>query len=120
MAKTSELESAFDAAIGQARKCVKAGMVAVGGKPAGPYLQKLEEELTLERAKALQRGAIDKEWFQKTVRWLVEWVPETEPALIAAFGRIARATPLITPWGQANFISGLDGAIARSARRRRC
>ncbi len=97
MARTSELESAFDAAIGQARKCVKAGMVAVGGKSAGPYLQKLEEELTLERARALQRGAVDKVWFQKTVRWLVEWVPETELTLIAALGRIARATPLTTP-----------------------
>jgi len=97
VARTSELESAFDAAIGQARKRVKAVMVAVGGEAASPYLQKLEEELTLERARALERGTVDKEWFQKTVRWLVEWVPETELALIAAFGRIARATPLITP-----------------------
>ena len=97
MGRTSELESAFDAAIGQARKCVKAGMVAVGGEAAGPYLQKLEEELALERDRALERGTIDKEWFQKTVRWLVEWVPETELALIAALGRIARATPSITP-----------------------
>ena len=97
MARTSELESAFDAAIAQVRKCVKAGMVAIGGEAARPYLEKLEEELTLERAKALQRGAVDKEWFQKTVRWLVEWVPETELTLIAALGRIARATPLTTP-----------------------
>jgi len=97
VARTSELESAFDAAIGQARKCINAGMVAVSGEAANPYLQKLEEDLTLERARALERGAVDREWFQKTVRWLVEWVPETELALIAAFGRIARATPSITP-----------------------
>ena len=93
MAGISELESAFDAAIGQARQCVQAGMVAVGGEMAAPYLQKLEQELKLERARSLERGAVDKEWFQKTVRWLVEWVPETELALIAALGRIARATP---------------------------
>jgi hypothetical protein len=93
VARTSEMESAFDAAIGQARQCVQAGMVAVGGEAAAPYLQKLEQELKLERARSVERGAVDKEWFQKTVRWLVEWVPETELALIAALGRIARATP---------------------------
>jgi hypothetical protein len=93
VARNSELEFAFDAAIAQARKCVKAKMVAVGGESAGPYLQKLEQELTRERARALEHGTVDKEWFQKTVRWLVEWVPETELALIAVLGRIARATP---------------------------
>ena len=93
MASTAELQSAFDAAIAQAQKCIMAGMIAVGGEAAGPYLRKLEEELKLERARALERGAVDREWFQKTVRWLVEWVPETELALVAALGRIARATP---------------------------
>jgi hypothetical protein len=92
LATTAELESAFDAAITQARKCIKAGMTAVGGEAAGPYLRKLEEELKLERARALQRGAVDREWFRKTLRWLVEWVPETELTLVAALGRIARAT----------------------------
>jgi hypothetical protein len=70
-------------------------MVAVGGEKAAPYLQKLEQELKLERARSVERGAVDKEWFQKTVRWLLEWVPETELALIAALGRIARATPTV-------------------------
>ena len=93
MGTTAELESAFDAAITQARKCIKAGMKAVGGEAAGPYLRKLEEELKLERARALERGAVDREWFRKTLRWLVEWVPETELTLVAALGRIARATP---------------------------
>ncbi len=59
------------------------------------YLQKLEEELRLERVRALERGAVDREWFQKTMRWLVEWVPETEPALIAALGRIVRVPPTL-------------------------
>jgi len=93
LAATAELESAFDAAITQTRKCIKAGMKAVGREPAGPYLEKLEEELKLERARAVKRGAVDREWFQKTVRGLVEWVPETELTLIAALGGIARATP---------------------------
>ena len=68
-------------------------MLAVGGEAAGPYLRKLEEELKLERVRAVARGSVDREWFQKTVRWLVEWVPETELTLVAALGRIARATP---------------------------
>ena len=93
MATTAELESAFDAAITQARKCIKAGMTAIDGEAAAPHLRKLEEELKLERARALARGAVDREWFQKTLRWLVEWVPETDLTLVAALGRIARAVP---------------------------
>ncbi len=72
---------------------MKAGMKAVGGEPAGPYLKKLDEELKLERARAIKRGAVDREWFQSTVRGLIEWMPETELAIIAALGRIARAAP---------------------------
>jgi hypothetical protein len=93
VARTSELESAFDAAISQVRNCAKTGMKAVGGEIATPYLEQLERELRLERARALERQSVDRAWFQKTVRWLVEWVPETELTLIAALGRIARATP---------------------------
>jgi hypothetical protein len=93
LATTAELESAFDAAIAQARKSIKAGMKAVGGEPAAPYLEKLEKELKLERVRALAHGAVDRDWFQKTVRGLVEWMPETELTLIAALGRIARSTP---------------------------
>ncbi len=90
MAAIAELTAAFDAAIADVRKCGEAGMKAVGGEKAGPYLEKLEQELKLERSRALERGAVDPEWFQKTARWLVEWVPETELMLIAALGRIAR------------------------------
>ena len=93
MTTTAELEAAFDAAIAETRKSIKAGMKTLGGEPAGPHLEKLEEDLKLERARALTRGTVDREWFQKTVRWLIEWAPETELALIAALGRIARAAP---------------------------
>jgi hypothetical protein len=95
LSTTAELESAFDAAIAQGQKSIKAGMKAVAGEPARPYLEKLVKELKLERARAVKRGGIDREWFQKTVRGLVEWMPETELTLIAAFGRIARAAPTI-------------------------
>jgi hypothetical protein len=93
MARHSELETAFDNAVVQVGKCVQTGMKAVGGESAEPYLQKLEQNLRAERERALQRGSVDKEWFQATVRWLVDWVPETELSLIAALGRIARVTP---------------------------
>jgi hypothetical protein len=93
MRPSPELETAFDAAIAQVRKCVRSGMKAIGGDSAEPYLQQLEERLQTERERAVQRGAVDKVWFQTTVRWLVEWVPETELTLIAALGRIARVPP---------------------------
>jgi hypothetical protein len=88
-----DLGAAFDSAIGQVGKCIKAQMKAVGGEAAEPYLVKLADELKLERARALKRGTVDREWFQATVRWLVEWVPETELTLIASLGRIVRVTP---------------------------
>jgi hypothetical protein len=95
VSRNSELESAFDAAIGQVASCIEARMPAIGGESAEPYLRKLEAELRTERTRALDRGSVDQEWFQTTVRWLVEWVPETELTLIAALGRIARTRPAL-------------------------
>jgi hypothetical protein len=93
MATTAELKTAFDAAIAQTRKSLKAGMKTIAGEPATAHLEKLRQELTLERARALERGEVDREWFQKTVRELIEWAPETELSLVAALGRIVRAAP---------------------------
>jgi hypothetical protein len=91
--RNPELEAAFDSAIGQVGRCIKARMTAVGGESAEHYLAKLADELKLERARALERGTVDREWFQATVRWLVDWVPESELTLIASLGRIVRVTP---------------------------
>ena len=93
MKPDSELEIAFDAALTEVRKCKGAGMIAIDGNSAAEYLEQLGEELTAERARAIERGAVDREWFQKTVRWLVQWVPESDLTLIAALGRIARVGP---------------------------
>lgn len=90
----AELRNAFDAAIKATTKCRDSGMKCLDDSSAAENLQKLEAELVAERDRALSRGFVDKAWFQKTVRWLVEWVPETELTLIAALGRIARAKPL--------------------------
>jgi hypothetical protein len=61
------------------------------GNSAQPRLEQLERELEEQRKTALEQGKIDREWFQKTVRWVVEWVPDDELTLVAALGRIIRA-----------------------------
>jgi hypothetical protein len=68
-------------------------MTTIDGSPARPLLDRLEEELKIQRSDAIARGAIDRDWFQRTVRWMDEWVPESEITLIAALGRIARVAP---------------------------
>jgi hypothetical protein len=93
LATTAELKTAFDAAIAQTRRSLDSGMKTISGEPAAAQLEKLQQELRLERARALERGGVDREWFQKTVRDLLEWAPETELSLVAALGRIARAAP---------------------------
>jgi hypothetical protein len=92
----AELRNAFDAAIKAATKCRAAGMTCLDDSSAAENLQQLEDELVAERDRAVSRGFVDQQWFQKTVRWLVEWVPETELTLIAALGRIARVKPSTT------------------------
>jgi hypothetical protein len=93
LAKDSELESAFDAALTEVRKCKSAGMIAIDGNSAAAYLEKLSDELAAERVRAVECGTVDREWFQRTVRWLIQWVPESDLTLIAALGRIVRAGP---------------------------
>jgi hypothetical protein len=90
---TSELAAAFDAAITRAIECADAGLEADNGNSAAPQLRDLERELRAERERAKARGSVDREWLQRTLRWMVEWVPETELTLIAALGRIARVKP---------------------------
>jgi hypothetical protein len=91
--KAQELEVAFSAALTHVERSLAANLKTIDGDSAKPYLQKLERELRLQRDKALEGGGVDREWFQKTVRWVTEWVPDTEIALIAALGRIVRAAP---------------------------
>jgi hypothetical protein len=63
------------------------------GISAQPQLETLETELKRERAAAIKLGTVDREWLQKTVRWVIEWVPEKELTLLAALGQIARSAP---------------------------
>lgn len=89
----SELEKAFDAALALVNRMLGSGMKTMEGESARPQLEKLGMELQRERANAVELGAIDRAWFQKTVRWIVEWVPDDELTLVAALGRIVRAAP---------------------------
>jgi hypothetical protein len=93
LTKPAELEDAFDTALTRVRRSIAAGMKTSDGSSAQPQLEQLERELKEQRTTALEQGKIDREWFQKTVRWVVEWVPDDELTLVAALGRIVRAAP---------------------------
>lgn len=94
MAKPADLESAFNTALTRVQRSIDSGMKTSDGSSALAQLEKLEQELRAQRAKALERGSLDREWFQTTVRWVVEWVPDDELTLVAALGQIVRAAPL--------------------------
>lgn len=93
MAKPADLERAFNTALTQVERSITSGMKTSDGSSAAAQLEKLEEELRAQRAKALERGSLDREWLQKTVRWVVEWIPDDELTLVAALGGIVRAAP---------------------------
>ena len=93
MAKPADLESAFDTALRHVQRSISSGMKTSSGSSARPQLEALETELRRERVKALELGIVDREWLQKTVRGVVEWVPEKELTLVAALGAIARTRP---------------------------
>lgn len=65
-------------------------MKTATGDDARPHLEKLREELLGERENAVTTGSINRQWLQKTVRWVADWAPEADLTLIAALGRIAR------------------------------
>ena len=65
MAKLADLESAFDTALTHVQRSISSGMKTSGGSSARPQLETLETKLRRERAKALELGIVDHEWFQK-------------------------------------------------------
>lgn len=92
MASNEDLETAFDAAIEQVQRAFSAGLTADDGRPISDKLGQLEFRLRTERAIAIERQTVDREWVQKTIRWVVDWVPESDLPILAALGRIARLT----------------------------
>lgn len=93
MGKSDDLQVAFDAALTLVQRSIASGSKTSDGGSALPQLEKLERELRAQRASAVERGNVDRDWFRKTVRWVVEWVPDDELTLVAALGRIVRAAP---------------------------
>ena len=92
-----QLQLAFDLALARIERLLANDMKTVKGVSARPQLVKLEKELKHERTLALQRETVDRVWLQRTVRWVVEWVPDKELALLAALGAIVRAAPADLP-----------------------
>lgn len=97
MAKNQDLEVAFEAALRQVERSLATGMTTMDGDSARPHLERLEQELKVQRDQARAHGTVDRDWFQYTVRWVTEWVPDAEITLIAALGRIVRSTPPAVP-----------------------
>jgi hypothetical protein len=88
---------AFEAALRHVERSLATGMKTMDGDSARPQLEKLERELKLQRDQTRNRGTVDRDWFQQTVRWVTDWVPDTEITLIAALGRIVRSSPRAVP-----------------------
>jgi hypothetical protein len=88
-----QLQLAFDLALARIERLLANDMKTLKGVSARPQLEKLEKELKHERTLALERETVDRAWLQRTVRWVVEWVPDKELALLAALGGIVRAAP---------------------------
>lgn len=93
---TPRLQLAFDLALARVERLLANDMKTAKGVSARAQLEKLEKELKKERALALERQTVDRDWLQKTVRWVIEWVPDSELALVAALGAIVRAAPSTT------------------------
>ena len=92
-----QLQLAFDLALARVERLLGNNMKTAKGASARSQLQKLEKELKRERALAVERQTVDREWLQRTVRWVVEWVPDNELALLATLGAIVRAAPTELP-----------------------
>ena len=93
MSTVGEITAAFDAALDQVHRARAAGLVTLQGNSALEQLEQLELRMKTERANALERGSVDPDWVQTTIRWTVEWTPESDIAIIASLGRIARLVP---------------------------
>lgn len=93
MTDSEEIEAAFADALEAVEAAAASGMISLNGDSAREQLGQLEFRLRDERVKALERGSVSRDWVQKTIRWTVEWAPESDITLIAALGRIARLAP---------------------------
>ena len=92
-----QLQLAFDLALARVERLLANDIKTVKGVSARPQLEELEKELKQELTLALERETVDRVWLQRTVRWVVEWVPDKELTLLSALGAIVRAAPADLP-----------------------
>lgn len=85
------LVAAFDAALRQVERALADGLATQDGGPARPMLEHLRDDLSDRRTTAEAGGGVDAAWVRETVRAVASWTPDSELALLAALGGIARA-----------------------------
>ena len=88
---STRLLSAFDQTIAAVRRMEAVGLRTVGGTSAQSQLGRLLEELSTQRAAVAGGAPLDPEWSGRVVRWVAEWIPESELPLLGRLGGIARA-----------------------------
>lgn len=81
---------AFDEVLKAVERALESGMQSATGRDARVELESLRSELQSERASAVERGSVDREWLRAIVQDVAAWTPQTELALLAALGRLAR------------------------------
>lgn len=84
------LLSAFDGAITAVRRLEADDLRTAAGKPAGPLLVRLRDDLDARRGEIASGAAFDREWAGRVVRWVADWVPQQELPLIARLGQLVR------------------------------
>jgi hypothetical protein len=87
----SRLLAAFDETIAAVRRMEAVGLRAVDGTSAQAQLAQLLQELSTQRSAIAGGAPLDPEWSGRVVRWVAEWIPESELPLLARLGGIARA-----------------------------
>jgi hypothetical protein len=88
---STRLLAAFDQTIAAVRRMEAVGLRTVDGTSAQSQLARLIKDLTTQRAAIAGGAALDPEWAGQLVRWVAEWIPESELPLLARLGGIARA-----------------------------
>ena len=89
--ETTRLLAAFDQTIAAVQRMEAVGLRTVDGTSAQSQLGRLLEELSAQRAAIADGAPLDPEWAGRMVRWVAEWIPESELPLLGRLGGIARA-----------------------------
>jgi hypothetical protein len=83
------LLAAFGGAIAAVRRLESSGLRTSTGQSALPLLAQLGADLAARQAEVTAGKPLDREWAGSVVRWVAEWVPDSELPLIARLGNIA-------------------------------